>query len=92
MVDPRESQIKPTWTDASPEPDWDDELTAGDDFIQFDSPDEELEFDDARTRARSLSSWQRIEIAREKRMLRSILDDYDDFEYPLDDYLAEYSS
>ena len=96
MVNLRESQTIQPWNESGPDPEWDDEISAAEVFL--DDEDSVLEeiFDDA-PGVGELAAWQRIEIAKENRRLRSILSDmddldyYDDFEYPQDDYSEEYS-
>lgn len=94
MVNPRESQTTEPWGEFSPEADWDEDMNVIDVFLddeEFEA-EENYDYDDADPSA--LASWRRIEIAKENRRLRSLLsdlDDYEDFEYPQDDYSAEYS-
>ncbi len=96
MVNLRESQTIHPWHDSGPDADWDDDIGAAEALVDDEDFTPEQIFDDE-THGGSLAAWQRIEIARENRKLRSILndmddfDDYDDYEYSLDDYSDEYS-
>ena len=99
MVNPRETQTTQLWADPGlemeMEMDWDEEMGDTDDFLDGENFPEEQhsdDFDD--TRVGALASWRRIEIARENRKLRSLLNDlgdYDEFEYSQDDSSSEYS-
>lgn len=95
MLNPRETQAIQPWADAGPEVDWDEEMSGTDDFVDTDDFAEEMHYEDyGDANVGALASWRRIEIARENRKLRSLLNDlgdYDEFEYSQDDSSSEYS-
>ena len=93
MVNPRQSQTTQPWTDPDQEAEWDD--TFGDDFmLDDDELDTEQFYYDDSIEVGSMTSRQRIEIARENKKLMSSLEYLDmneDFEYTHDNDSAEYS-
>ena len=93
MASSRETQTVQSWSVSSSEPDWDDDVFEDgffDDEEDYDSV--EAYFHD--TSKSSLTTRQRIEIARENKILLSSLNDpdfYDDLEYLQNQHSAEYS-
>lgn len=94
MVNPRESQASQPWADDGSESTWDNDVNDNEIFLDDLEVDEELDEGSKASGSSTMTSWQRIEIARENRKLQSILEDFDDYneiEYTQDDWPAEYS-
>lgn len=94
MASPHETQTMQSWSASNEELDWDDDILEGGLFTdeeEFDSVG--FYFHDSGSNG-YLTARQRIEIARENRMLLSSISDLDlnnNFEYPEDQPSAEYS-
>ena len=93
MASSRETQTVQSWSASSEDLDWDDDVFE-DGFF-----DDEEDYDSVKayfqdTNKSSLTTRQRIEIARENKILLSSLNDldlYDDLEYLQNQHSAEYS-
>ena len=93
MANPRETQTLQSWSSASQGSDWDDDFIDDELLLNEEEFDSDGFYYDGRSVTGSMTSRQRIEMARENSKLLSslnFLDINEDFEYPQDDS-AEYS-